>query len=157
MRLADIPAFLVEDTVRKWRRRAIILAVMGVCALVVLVESFSAARAALAISLGPVKGHLVLAGIFLGVIAVAGLVLWWIERRSATKSEQTLARDQRVGLIAEAIDLGYTLAREFKQPSAAPAPEADSAAPDEAPPEEKPTRPRSTARNRPPPRAAETS
>jgi type VI protein secretion system component VasK len=122
VRLADIPLRLVEDTVRKWRRRAIAIGMIAVCALAALVEGLAALRLALEAMLGPVWARIILAGIFLAVVAATALGLGYLERRDVGRRERQarasgpFAKDERVSMIAEAIDLGYSLARDLKQP-----------------------------------------
>lgn len=138
MRLADIPTRLIEDTLRKWRRRVIAVAVIAVCALVAVIEGLAAARLALEVVLGPVGARLVLVGIFVAILAATAVVLNRIEAAAEKPAagEQPFNREERVSLIAEAINLGYMVARDLKKPSANPAtdaPASDDGAPDRQP------------------------
>jgi hypothetical protein len=121
MRLAEIPTRLIEDALKKWRRRAIAVAVIAVCALVAFVEGLGAARVALEAVLGPVGARLVLAGMFVAILAAAALTLRLTEATAAERpvdGQEPSSREERVSLIAEAINLGYTVARDLKQPAA---------------------------------------
>jgi hypothetical protein len=121
MRLAEIPTRLIEDTLRKWRRRAIAAAVIAVCALVAFVEGLAAARMALEGVLGPVGGRLVLVAVSVAILAGAAFVLGRIEAQAERPSAgEQPGREERVSLIAEAINLGYTIAQDLKKPSAHP-------------------------------------
>jgi hypothetical protein len=126
MRLADIPTRLIEDTLRKWRRRVIAVAVIAVCALVAVIEGLAAARLALEFALGPVGARLVLVGIFVAIVAATALVLKRIEaaEEKPAEGEEPFNKEERVSLIAEAINLGYMVARDLKKPPATPEPDA---------------------------------
>jgi hypothetical protein len=145
MRLADIPARLIEETLRKWRRRAIAIVVIVVCALVAVIEGLAAARLALESVFGPVGGRLVLVGIFVAILAVTAFVLSRIEiaAEKPAPGEEPFTREERVSLIAEAINLGYMVARDLKKPSVAPATDAPHC--DDAPAAK--ARPRNGARS----------
>jgi hypothetical protein len=139
MRLADIPTRLIEGTLRKWRRRAIAVAVIGACALVAAIEALAAARLALEFVLGPVGARLVLASVFVAIVAATALLLRRIEAQAQRRpDERSFSQEERAALIAEAIDLGYTMARDLKKPS----PDSAAASP---PPDNRPARPRNGA------------
>jgi len=133
MRLADIPTRLIEDTLRKWRRRAIAVAVIAVCALVAVIEGLAAARLALEAVLGPVGARLALVAMFAAVLTATALILRRVETASEKPAagQEPFSREERVSLIAEAINLGYMVARDLKKPSANPAdpPPSDEAGP----------------------------
>ena len=119
MRLSEIPTRLIEDTLRKWRRRAIAAAVIVVCLLVALVEGLAAVRMALESALGPVGARLVLVAVAVAIVAGTAFALSRIEAAAERPSAgQEPGREERVSLIAEAIDLGYTIAQDLKKPSA---------------------------------------
>jgi hypothetical protein len=126
MRLADIPTRLIEDTLRKWRRRVIAVAVIAVCALVAVIEGLAAARLALELALGPVGARLVLVGVFVAIVAATALVLSRIEaaEEKPADGQEPFSKEERVSLIAEAINLGYMVARDLKKPAANPEPDA---------------------------------
>jgi hypothetical protein len=142
MRLTEIPALLLEETVRTWRRRLVAGVVILISGIAAMLEGISAARLALQTAVGPVGGRLVLGGIFLVVVAIAAIVLVLRERRAAAqRAAKPFGGDKRVSAIAEAINLGYTLAQDFRRgrsPNGAAAAEAaadgrsDGEAPDPA-------------------------
>ena len=121
MRLADIPTRLIEATLQRWRRRAIAVAVIAVCALVAAIEALAAARLALEFVLGPVGARLVLAGVFVAILSATALLLRRIEAHQRPPDERPFSQEERVSLIAEAIDLGYAMARDLKKPAPGPA------------------------------------
>lgn len=116
MRLTEIPGLLLDDALRKLRRLAIAGGVIALCALVIVVEGLAAARLALEPAVGPVFARLILVGVFLVVAAAAGYLLLRDDSKPATSEER--ANDNRVAVIAEAISLGYSLARDFGKPQA---------------------------------------
>ena len=140
MRLVDISALRVEKLARKWGRRALALLVIVVCALVALAEGMAALRLALEAAVGPIWARVVLAVFFLAVIAATALILRQQERQETAAADRhagegvPAGKDERVSMIAEAIDFGYSLARDFKQQPAKPA-TTEPAAPENDPPE----------------------
>lgn len=134
MRLTDIPALLIEDIVRKLRRIALAGAVIAVCAVVILIEGLAASRLALEPLVGPVFARLILVGAFLLIAGVASYFLLRDETKGAAAERRET--DNRVAVIAEAISLGYSLARDFTKPQPgatngnAPAPPPTEPAPD---------------------------
>jgi len=135
MRLADIPTRLIEDTLKKWRRRAIAGVAIAVCGIIALIEALAAMRLALEFALGPVGARLVLAGAFVAIVVATMLVLGRIEAaaESPAPEQQPFSQEERVSLIAEAINLGYMAARDLKKSSAPAAdrPQTDEGAPDQ--------------------------
>jgi hypothetical protein len=116
MRLADLPGLLIADTVRKLRRRLIAGVVILIAAIIAVAECLSAARLALEPHVGSVGARLILAGVFLAVIAGTA---YWVSRPTAAAAKDRLNSDERVTIIAEAISLGYSLARDLSKPSVA--------------------------------------
>lgn len=136
MRLADIPTRLIAGTLKRWRRRAIAVAVIVACGLVAAIEALAAARLALEFVLGPVGARLVLAGVFVVILTATALLLRRIEAQAERRpDERPFSQEERVALIAEAIDLGYAMARDLKKP----APGSAAASP---PRDDRPARPR---------------
>ena len=132
MRLTEIPGLLIEDTVRVWRRRLVVGFIAFVFGIIALIEALDAVRIALSQAIGPVWARVVLAGVFALTIVVAVLLLMRAERRDAAAQDaerQKAAGDLKVTAIAEAIHLGYALARDFRKPRAA---DDVAAVPDEA-------------------------
>lgn len=128
MRLTDIWALLIDDKIRVWRRRLLVGAVAFVCGILAFIEGLDAARIALAQQIGPIWARVVLAGIFALVIAAAVMLLMRAERRDAAARDaerDQAAGDLKVAAIAEAIHLGYALARDFRKSRSA-----DETAPD---------------------------
>ncbi|SRR6266540_6053287 len=134
MRLTDIPAQVLNDVTRKWRRRAIAGAIVAACALGVLIEGVAAIRRSLEPSFGPIGARLLLVLAFALIIAVTLVVVLLIERRSDKRAEtvtgsleRNVKSDDRTVLIAEAIDLGYALAQGIGRRKPPPAREPEDA------------------------------
>ncbi len=116
MQITKIPALLIEQVVRTWRRRLIAGAVIVVFAIAAINEGISAARFALHAEVGPVWARVILTGAFLAIVGAAALLLLWRERREAAeRAAKPFGGDERVSAIAEAIMLGYSLAQDFRR------------------------------------------
>jgi hypothetical protein len=139
MTLGELPALLFEGVLRKWKRRAITYAICVVCALGIVVQTISITRILLERAFGPIGGRLFVIGILVLVIAAAISVLWRMEARAR---EVEAAVDQAVGagkeerkvaLIAQAINLGYSLSRSFGSGKPRPARDDDPPGPTSPP------------------------
>lgn len=118
--LAQLSSFLLDDMMRKVRRRAIAGVVIAASVLAAAIEGTSAARHALEPWAGPVGARLILVGVF--VLIAAGAVGWlaWGEGRSSRRDAGRDARgdeDPRAAIIAEAVSVGYSLGRDFMKAS----------------------------------------
>lgn len=114
MRLTELPARLAEKTIRTWRRRLMAGAIAAACGLAAVIEGIAAARLALDAVVGPIGSRLILVAVFGLLISAVMLWLRWRERAPARRdTERPSGSAERVATIAEAIDLGYALGREF--------------------------------------------
>jgi uncharacterized membrane protein len=124
MRLTELSTAFIEQILGKWRRRAIVGVIALVCLIVALIEGVSAARLALEPMLGPAGTHAAIAGAFIAIIVIALIVLALVERKPAAEraraNDESDRRSERTELIAEAIDLGYTLAQSLRERPRAP-------------------------------------
>ncbi|MGD9846730.1 MAG: hypothetical protein AB7O60_10010 [Variibacter sp.] len=124
MRLTELPIAFIDQVFRKWRRRVIVGAIALVCSIAALIEGVAAARYALEPMFGPAGAHAAIAGAFILVIVIAFVVLALAERKPAAEREREKdeadRRGERTELIAEAIDLGYTLAQSLREKPRAP-------------------------------------
>jgi uncharacterized membrane protein len=145
MRLTEIPTALIEEFLRKWRRRLIVGVIALICVIGALIEGVAAARVALEPWLGAAWARGAIAAAFVIVILIAFAALWLAERKPAAERERAREeadrRSERTELIAEAIDLGYTLAQSLREKPRAPrrkrrtaTSEAEAEKPEEAPP-----------------------
>lgn len=120
MRISDIPGILLEDTVRKVRRVIIGSVVIGASGLVIIVEGIAAGRLALEPVVGPVGARLVLIAVFALIAIVAAFVFLRDAKAAAAAAQPAAGRsstEERIAIIAEAIGLGYSLARDFSKTS----------------------------------------
>jgi len=142
MRLIDIPTAIVEELVRKWRRRLIVGVIALICGVAAVIQAIAAARAALEPLIGLAWSHAAIAGVFVLIMLGTLAALWMAERAPAAPAqEEGERRSERTELIAEAIDLGYTLAQSLREKPrarrrrrAAQEPAPPSQEQDEAPP-----------------------
>jgi len=142
MRLADLPLVVIEDMKRTWRRRLIAGAIVLFFGIAAIIETIDATRIALASAVGPVWARLILVGVFILIGAAAvGFVLWAERQRRAAQAHATAASDaaeaaapppgnEKIAMLAEAVHLGYSLARRLRK---RPAGRARSAAKKETP------------------------
>jgi len=123
MRLNDVAANALAPAIASVRRRAIISIVILVGAIGAIVELTIAATLALEPQMGLVGARLIVAAIYAFLILMAVLIFVISERRaspaaatSAPLRTAQLAENQgRVTLIAEAVFLGYSLARRARR------------------------------------------
>lgn len=128
MRIADISALVIDEVLRTWRRRLIAGAVIAVFALAAIIEVMSAARLTLDLYVGPIGARLILAAVFVCVIAACALAVLRAERREAAeRAAKPFGGEAQVNAIAEAIHLGYSIARDFRRGSRSQANGADAA------------------------------
>jgi uncharacterized membrane protein len=124
MRLTELSTAFIEQILGKWRRRAIVGVIALICVIAALIEGVSAARLALEPMLGPAGAHAAVAGGFIAIVVIAFIVLALAERRRDAEREgakdESDRRSERTELIAEAIDLGYTLAQSLREKPRAP-------------------------------------
>jgi hypothetical protein len=131
MRVGDIARQLLGEAVPALRRWIIGVAAIVIAVVAALIELTSAARHALEPMTGPVWSRVIIAGAFLLIAAGAALTLFYAGRHrtaraAAAPSDEALKH--RFTIIAEAVGLGFSLGRDFRQ---AGAPNGkDQAAPD---------------------------
>lgn len=125
MRLADLPLVVIEDMKRTWRRRLIAGVIVLFFGIAAIIEAIDAARLALAPAVGPVGARLILVGVFALIGAAAMGFVWWAERQKRAVEAQTAAAsdaaaaappagNEKIAMLAEAIHLGYSLARRLR-------------------------------------------
>jgi type VI protein secretion system component VasK len=127
MRLADLPLVVIEDMKRTWRRRLIAGAIVLFFGIAAIIETIDATRIALASAVGPVWARLILVGVFILIGAAAvGFVLWAERQRRAAQAHAAAASDaaeaaapppgnEKIAMLAEAVHLGYSLARRLRK------------------------------------------
>src|SRR5713226_4804153 len=117
MGLGDAAAGAIRPAAAQLRRRAILALIFVIAAVAILVELTVAATIALEPQVGLVAARLVVAGFYVFVLLIAILVFYMMERPAVSRfgptvQSEPLAQNQgRLALIAEALFLGYALAR----------------------------------------------
>jgi hypothetical protein len=121
MRLTDIPAALLHEMVRTWTRRLIVGIIVLAFAIAAIIHGIAAARLALEPAVGLVWARVILVVAFLAIIALTLAWIYFAERRDAARKRERSEpeTDQKAAVIAEAVSLGYALARDFKRARAA--------------------------------------
>ena len=134
MRISQLSSLLLDDLVRKLKRRLILGAVILFCVIGAMIEGVSAGRRALENWLGDVNAHLTMMGILLVVGAGALGALLIVERRhsSAKAAREKAQQDPRAAILAEAVAVGYSLGRDFLNANAAEREAAEPAAADDS-------------------------
>lgn len=116
MRLTDLAEATIGPIVGRLVRRLVLLALLGVMAIVTLYYASAAGTVALALQYGPVYAYLIMAGVYaLAAVAVLIVILATrskplpIQDRAANALSST--RNMQIAALIEAVMLGYTLAR----------------------------------------------
>lgn len=119
MRLTDIAEDALSHLIARYVRRAILLALTGVCAIVMLYYVSSAASLALALQYGPLHAYLVMAGVYAAAALIA-LAVFYATRNRALARQASMdgaaglmssPRNMQIAMLIEAVMLGYSLAR----------------------------------------------
>jgi hypothetical protein len=119
MRLTDIAEGAINQLLGRYIRRAMLLALIGALAIVMLYYASAAASLALALQFGPLHAYLFMAAIYATAAAVAFAVFYATRNRAvARQAAQANAtgllsspRNMQIAMLIEAVMLGYTLAR----------------------------------------------
>jgi hypothetical protein len=109
-------AFNVDGTLARWRRMAIAGAVCALCAALALYQAIAAAGVALEPYVGLLGARLILAGFF-AIVAVAAILVVKTsgkKRLPPAESSGPTPRSLKIGMIIEAIMLGYSLSRKTR-------------------------------------------
>lgn len=120
MRLTEIAEGAIGGVVARYVRRAILVALIGACAIVALYYANGAASLALAERYGTLYAYLIMAGVYVVAALMALGALYATRHRSA--ATQTAAdtagagllsspRNMQIAMLIEAVMLGYALAR----------------------------------------------
>ncbi len=113
MGLTDLAGRAVERFVTSLCRRAAGWLVVVIFALGAVYQGIAAALIALELEVGPVRAHLIVAGVFVAVAVTALIALWTTARRSASPAHAKAAIEPELQMatIVEAMLLGYSLSR----------------------------------------------
>lgn len=118
MRLTDIAEGAARALIARYVRGAILVALVGVFAIVTLYYLSAAGLMALAISYGPLYAYLIMAGIYAVAALIALSVFYATRNRPLVRRDAVgdaagamSTRNMQIAMLVEAVMLGYTLAR----------------------------------------------
>ncbi|MFN3657881.1 MAG: hypothetical protein ACK4UO_11555 [Pseudolabrys sp.] len=113
MRLDDIARLTLNTLLGALLRRAAVAAVLAIFAITALYQFTVASTIALELEYGPLNAHLIVGAIYLVLAAIALAVLWAMRPKSSAPGLPALGepRQMQLVMLAEAVMLGYTLAR----------------------------------------------
>lgn len=119
MRLTDIAEGAVNHLIARYVRRAILVALIGALAIIMLYYVNAAASLALAFQYGPLYAYLIMAAIYAVAALIAFAAFYATRNRALARQDAQGAaagllsspRNMQVAMLIEAVMLGYTLAR----------------------------------------------
>jgi len=113
MQIEHIAGLAFDRIFGRILRRALLLALFAIFALVALYHFTSAGTIGLEIRFGAMQAQLIVAGIYT-VFALVSLAIWWgFSRRTAIASGPavTVPREMQMAMLVEAVMVGYSLAK----------------------------------------------
>lgn len=117
MRLTDIAEGAASALIARYLKRAVLVALVGLFAVVTLYYLSAAGLMALALVYGPLYAYLIMAGIY-AVAALIALAVFYATRNRALVRQNAVGaagsmspRNMQIAMLVEAVMLGYTLAR----------------------------------------------
>lgn len=114
MRLENIFAEATDHLVGRLLRRAFVMAVIAVCAVVALYHFTIAGTIALTGHYGDLYARLIIGGIYTAVALISFVILWAMRAKSAHHGGApalSSPRGAQLIMLVEAVMLGYALAR----------------------------------------------
>ncbi len=115
MGLTDLAGHAVERFVTRLCRRAAGWLAVVIFALAAVYQGIAAALIALELEVGPVRAHLIVAGVFVAVAVAALIALWTTARPSSASPTHAktagIEPELQMATIVEAMLLGYSLSR----------------------------------------------
>ena len=112
MRLDNIIAVATDHLVGRVLRRALVAAVIGICAVIALYHFTIAGDIALAGRFGDFDARLIIGGIYAMVALISFVILWAMRSNSALPASALRnPREVQLVMLVEAVMLGYALAR----------------------------------------------
>ena len=113
MQLENIIATAGGHLVGRLLRRALVVVVIGICAIIALYHLTIAGNIALTGQFGDLDARLIIGGIYAGLALISLVVLWALRSKPAVAATSALSKPGQIQLImlAEAVMLGYALAR----------------------------------------------
>lgn len=119
MRLDHLALSAVEQIAGRLLRRLLIMLVMAVLALVAISYFVSAGEVELTTRFGVLNAHLIMGAIFAGAALIALIILWAMRAKRSDANIPALSgqREMQLVMLAEAVMLGYALARKKERAS----------------------------------------
>jgi len=117
MRLTDIAEGAASALIARYVKRAILVALVGIFAVVALYCLSAAGLMALALVYGPLYAYLIMAGVYAAAALIALAVFYATRNRALVRQNAVGAagsmspRNMQIAMLVEAVMLGYTLAR----------------------------------------------
>lgn len=117
MRLTDIAEGAASALIARYVKRAILVALVGIFAVVALYYLSAAGLMALALVYGPLYAYLIMAGVYAAAALIALAVFYATRNRALVRQNAVGAagsmspRNMQIAMLVEAVMLGYTLAR----------------------------------------------
>lgn len=113
MRIDQIGADLVHQLAGRLVRRVIAGVIVLLAALAALYQFTVAGTFALEMSYGAINAHLIVGGVYVALALIAAATLWSMRRKPmiGRAAPAVAGREMQFVMLAEALMLGYTLAR----------------------------------------------
>ena len=94
-------------------RRALVVVVMGVCAMSALYHFTIAGNIALIGQFGDLNARLIIGAVYAAMALISLMIFWAMRNKSTVSAAPTLSKpaEQQVVMLVEAVMLGYALAR----------------------------------------------
>ena len=117
MRLDHLAISAIEQVAGRVLRRLVTGLVMVVLALLAISYFVSAGEIELVARFGPLNAQLIMGAIFAGAALIALVILWAMSARRARTGMPALSgqREMQLVMLAEAVMLGYALARKSER------------------------------------------
>lgn len=118
MRLTDIAEGAASAVIARYVKRAVLVALVGIFATVMLYYLSAAGLMALSLVYGPLYAYLIMASIY-AMAALIALAVFYATRNRAFVRQNAVddaagsmsPRNMQIAMLVEAVMLGYTLAR----------------------------------------------
>jgi type VI protein secretion system component VasK len=114
MRLENIIAAATNHLVGRLLRRALIVVMIGICAIIAFYHFTIAGNIALAGQFGDLDARLIIGGLYAAAALISFAILWAMRGKSARPAGAPALsnpREVQLVMLVEAVMLGYALAR----------------------------------------------
>lgn len=113
MNFDNLIAAATDRLLGRMLRRALVVVVMGGCALIALYHFTIAGNIALTGQFGDLNARLIIGAVYAGMALISLVILWAMRSRSAGTVTPVLSKsaETRLAMLVEAVMLGYAVAR----------------------------------------------